>query len=345
MIDWPYIIKAAIAAPSADNSQPWLFEISENRLTLRIDPSRSGGTSDQSFFLSDFSIGTVICNIEEICSCLGYHCETSILPEATKNPFTAAICTITPSTANETDSSHIFSRHTDRSFPWSDKLSQEQRNELEQAVNSKNDSHLHWLDGKRRKSALKILCNAESLRFKTKELHNELFSSIRFDVNWKAAVDEGLAPASLGIEWFARPVFRLSRHWKIMKLFNIFGAHNAFAFRSTALPCLLSPELGLISINSSSRESVIRGGIAFQSLWLKATQMGYSLQPFAATGVLCLAEHLPIPNSSKTAVIDAIRELSNSPYGLIFFRLGKARQPFNPSSLRRKPAAFGVTQT
>ena len=58
------IINAAIAAPSADNSQPFQFQWQENNiLHLWIDLSRAGKASDNRFILSDIALGAVIENI------------------------------------------------------------------------------------------------------------------------------------------------------------------------------------------------------------------------------------------------------------------------------------------
>ncbi|MDQ6646250.1 MAG: hypothetical protein M3Y93_03315, partial [Pseudomonadota bacterium] len=57
------ILRAGIAAPSADNSQPWRFAWSEDVLDLRIDPGRSGGVSDARYVLSDLAAGACLENM------------------------------------------------------------------------------------------------------------------------------------------------------------------------------------------------------------------------------------------------------------------------------------------
>jgi nitroreductase len=57
------ILGAGIAAPSADNSQPWRFAWDDDELDLRIDADRSGHVSDTRYVLSDLAAGACLENM------------------------------------------------------------------------------------------------------------------------------------------------------------------------------------------------------------------------------------------------------------------------------------------
>src|SRR3546814_19623339 len=78
-------------------------------------------------------------------------------------------------------------------------------------------SDLYWPQTPReRNAALRVIRQAETLRFRSPTLHAELFSSIRFSAGWHTACEEGLAPATLAVEPPVRPVFQALRHPALM---------------------------------------------------------------------------------------------------------------------------------
>src|SRR6185437_15912940 len=74
------ILCAGIAAPSADNSQPWRFAWSGDDLDLRIDADRSGRVSDTRYVLSDLAAGTCLENMIIHARSLGYVGDPQIFP-------------------------------------------------------------------------------------------------------------------------------------------------------------------------------------------------------------------------------------------------------------------------
>ncbi len=320
------LIEAAILAPSADNSQPWLYRWNDETLELWIDNSRSGGISDQRFVLSDLAIG---CCIENITICAHSHnhtCQATYLPSPDKEPLWAASLTFLPTPAQHAPlAASIPKRHTSRSFPWKGPITATTKQTLSNEAKKQEGITLHWLDDTPRyKTALKAMWLAESLRFSTKELHQELFSSIHFDLDSHSTSQEGLAPATLSIEPPMRPLFKLLRHWKIMRLLNCVGGNYLVGFRSTVLPTLLSPALALLTIKQTDRASIIMAGQALQRVWLNATTHNLSLQPFAAAGIFSLGfiqtpAALP-PRCQKIGTL--MQAISGHHQGLILLRTG-----------------------
>lgn len=341
------ILRAGIAAPSADNSQPWGFAWSGDELDLRIDAARSGGVSDTRFVLSDLAAGACLENMIIHAGSLGYSADVQTFPDEDD-----ALCfaRIRWRRDPECDPSEplagaIEQRHTDRSFPWRGPITTQTQSRLNAEAGLIPGQHLYWPPNPReRKAALQVIRQAETLRFRSPKLHAELFSSVRFAAGWHATCEEGLAPATLAVEPPMRPVFQALRRPALMSMFNRVGAASGMGWRSAWLPIRLSPGLCLLVIPSRSRSDVLAGGRALQRVWLQATLVGLSVQPYAAAGVLGLG-FVPVEpafQQSISRLSSSLSELCGPGYGMVFLRLGYARSAPRNRSGRRAAASFGT---
>lgn len=338
------LLKAAILAPSADNSQPHTFCWRENgELVLAIDPTRSGKASDQRFVLSDIALGTVIENIVIQAKALGLLASVDLLPDA--EPMSHHVATISfekqeiVDNADQLFADEIPKRCTDRRFPFKGPIESKLLEELSSATQIADCSAAFFNDKVNRKQVLPIIRQAESIRFKSKILHQELFSTIKFDEEKPL---EGMPISTLAIEAVALPFFKMMRKWETMNLFNKFGAASMLGLRSVWLPIATSPGLALIKIPGNSRQDVINGGRAIQRFWLKASQLGLAVQPYAAPGIFSLG-HLKIEENLQPAM-DAVGEnmksvVGEDNYGLMFLRFG-FNKPVKHRSFRREPDSF-----
>ncbi|HET7663112.1 MAG TPA: hypothetical protein VFK31_05675, partial [Rhodanobacteraceae bacterium] len=244
------IVRAGIAAPSADNSQPWRFAWSGDDLDLRIDPERSGRVSDTRYVLSDLAAGACLETMIIRARSLGYAAEPQIFPQPGDEHWVARIRWHRDDSGNdrsETLAEAIERRHTDRSFPWRGPITADMRARLDAQARHIPGQRLYWPQTPReKKAALDIIRQAETLRFRSPTLHAELFSSINFDVGWRDVSEEGLAPATLAVEAPMRPVFQALRRPGLMAAFNRLGAASILGWRSAWLPIRLSPGLCLL---------------------------------------------------------------------------------------------------
>jgi hypothetical protein len=338
------LIEAAILAPSADNSQPWRYRWDNAALELWIDETRSGGFSDQRFVLSDLALGTCIENIVIRAHSLGYGSQVEYLPDPEQAPLWAARVTFSPTPKQEEELAlAIPKRHTDRSFPWKGPITDATKQLLSDEAAKLHGVKLIWLDGTPAfKTALKAMWLAESLRVGSKELHQELFTSIRFDIGKAESCEEGLAPATLAIEPPLKPAFKALRHWPVMKILNRAGGNYLIGFRSAVAPTLLSPALCLLAIEETERTDIIQAGQALQRLWLKATAEGLTLQPFAAAGILTLG-FIKLPASlapTQRKITALIRSITGNDQGMLLLRLGLT--PSTPAATRNQRRAVST---
>lgn len=346
------ILRAGIAAPSADNSQPWRFAWCGDDLDLRIDADRSGRVSDTRYVLSDLAAGACLENMLIHARSHGYMGELETFPRDSDELWVARIrWRRDPECDRATDqpeplAAAIDRRHTDRRFPWRGPITPDVQSRLDAQAQAIPGQRLWWpRTPQERKAALRVIREAESLRFRSPVLHAELFSSIRFSAGWHSACEEGLAPAALAVEPPLRPVFQAMRRPAVMATFNRLGAASMLGWRSAWLPIRLSPGLCLIVIPSTTRSDVLAGGRALQRVWLQATLEGLSVQPYAAAGVLGLG-FVPVEPAFQRVLSrlkSALTDLLCAPgYGLVFLRLGHARSAPGGRSGRRMLASFGA---
>lgn len=339
------IVRAGIAAPSADNSQPWRFTWCGDDLDLRIDAGRSGSVSDTRYVLSDLAAGACLENMIIHARSLGYAADLQTFPRDDDALWVARIGWRRDPGCDQPEplAAAIEQRHTDRRFPWRGPITIDTQTRLTAQARLIPGQRLYWPQTPReRKAALSVIRQAETLRFRSPTLHAEMFSSIRFSAGWHTTCEEGLAPAALAVEAPLRPVFQGMRRPAVMTMFNRMGAASVLGWRSAYLPIRLSPGLCLLVIPSAARSDVLAGGRALQRVWLEATLEGLSVQPYAAAGVLSLG-FVPIEPTFQRRLSrlgSALSDLCGSGHGLVFLRLGYARSAARGRSGRRAPASF-----
>jgi hypothetical protein len=342
------ILCAGIAAPSADNSQPWRFSWQGEDLDLRIDADRSGHVSDTRYVLSDLAAGACLENMVIRARSLGLAADVQLFPQP-DDPLWVARIRWLPRSAEEQPAeplaAAIEQRHTDRRFPWRGPVGAEVRDRLTSQAARISGARLEWMArGPTRKAALNVIRHAETLRFKSPVLHAELFSSVRFSAGWRGSCEEGLAPATLAVEPPMRPLFERMRHPGAMAAFRKLGAASMLGWRSAWLPIRLSPGLCLVVVPSIGRSDVLAAGRALQRVWLQATLEGLAVQPYAAAGVLGLG-FVPVEPAFReelSRLDSALGALCGSGHGLVFLRLGHARSVLRVRSGRRALESFGA---
>ncbi|MCW8833661.1 MAG: hypothetical protein OQK09_09895 [Colwellia sp.] len=343
------LINAAIFAPSADNSQPFQFHWqNDNTLALWIDPKRSGKASDNRFVLSDIALGAVIENIIICAESFPLSTQVEYFPEGEQNELFVACIYFLPSeqALNDADNlvDEIPKRCTDRRFPFKGPIKTQSIELLTNAAKQRDCDLLSFTGKKSIKAVLPVIQKAETIRFKSQILHQELFSTVHFG---NPNAEEGMPISVLAIEKPAQPLFKQMKKWSVMNFMNRIGGAAILGFRSVRIPILLSPALVLITMTGKDRLNVIKAGRAIQRVWLQASQQGLSVQPYAAPGIFSLG-YIACENEFK-AQLDAIAQQMHSivnssndskgNYGLMFLRIGY-NKPVVQRSNRRSFDSF-----
>ena len=321
------LAKAGLAAPSADNRHRFqLVPAGQHSLRVVGESDLFNGMSRHRRLLTLFSLGSVVENIALRAAERAMVTQVHWLPEG-EGPC-VALLEFNPGgsvAGMEAMAAAIPERHTNRRMYSGPRLIPGERDSLDRAAQF-GGVQFEWLEGQRRKAAHALIWKAETERFRRPALHEELFGSIRFELDWRSSTDEGLPPAALEVEAPMRPIFKVMRHWPVMKALTFVGAHYMLGVRAGLLPCAQAPELGVISSPRPPTEAALITGRSFQRLWLQAAALGLALQPMAASAVLLFQDD--VPGGMDPAVREHIsagwRAMLGDSRPMMVFRLGRA---------------------
>lgn len=326
-------------APSADNRHCFELRVSHERILLFGSEAYVSAPFHRKI-LSLISFGAVAENMRIRAASLGYQVDATWWPDCADSALIAEL-RLSPGTPGESAlDAAIPRRHTNRRIIFSGPgLSEVELTRFAGCANGIEGVTLAFVDSASdRAKLLRLLRVAETERFNTQSLHNDLFSSIRFDVGWHASAEEGLPPGALGVEPGVRWAFRQLARWPVMNMLRRIGLHHALGFRAAYLPCRLAPHLAVLATHLPVDRGAPLVGMALQRLWLQAESRGLALQPFAGPGLLALPEYVDVPAGTGNRLRQGWRELSpDTP--VMVFRMGVAKRS-GVRSGRLAPASY-----
>ena len=324
-----FILENAIMAPSADNQHRIRFQLIEDTIYIRYTEAELPLQGGYRRVLALLSLGAVAENLTIAASRFGIDTKTVLLPDPTQPNLIMQIRLQAGQTKIDPLWRQIPLRHTNRRVHFrGPKMTGAERSQLDAAARTYSACQLVWLDEpNRRRQALRLMRQAETERFHNRILHEELFSAIRFDAGWRSACSEGLPPGALGVEPPLRAFFALLRHWPVMRLANLLGAHHMLGWRACDLPCRLAPHLGLLAVKNTDNQAVFDAGRAFQRLWLGVTSQGRVLQPMPASALFALegAQAEGISAGLQYNLAESWKASLDGAIPLMLFRIGRAQ--------------------
>jgi hypothetical protein len=324
------VAEAGLLAPSADNEHIFRMEFGVD--FIRLWPSNAFASTNVQHrrVLGMISLGAVLENMKLRASKLGYATDVQIHKESPASGPLAKVSISAGAIGPPNQLAQFISaRCTNRRMYKGPKLSKVELDALTGSIELPSEVRLLLLVGSARKQALKLIWRAESERFLRKTLHEEIFSSIRFDLPWTASADCALPPGALEIEPPMRPLFKLLRHWQLMKPLTLLGVHHLIGLRAGWLPAWQAPALFVMSTKLEPRQGAIELGAAFQRVWLKATGLGLALQPLAASAVLPLQtdQDMGASASLRRELQASWQVIAPDSHPLMVFRIGRAHPP------------------
>lgn len=326
-----FILQSAILAPSADNHHQLRFEVDGDVVKVWSTQGALPVAGGYKRVLALLSLGAVFENLRIAASRYGIRAEPELFPGLSKFDLIFQVRWLLGGIEPDPLWKVIPQRHTNRRLIYKGpKLSAEDQLTLERAASSMKGCSLVWLDKPAiRRQALRLIRIAEGERFRSRELHGEMFSAIQFDVGWEQSCEEGLPPGALGVERPLRPAFASLRHWPVMKMLNLLGGHRLLGWRAADLPCRLAPHLGAISVLDGADISLFAAGRAFQRVWLVTTRLGLALQPMPASALYALegARAEGISDAIQLQLQEGWQNLLPGGVPLMLFRIGSAPPP------------------
>lgn len=275
-----YIIRAGIQAPSGDNGQPWKFSYKANEIRLYLNKE-----ADRSFFnvnqmASIISCGAVIENMKIAATKFGLKAEIKYCSD----DINVADLFFFKDDHLKKDSlsDFIWERNTNRKLFDKAPAPPSLLVSLKNAVKDIGGADIYFVtDRDKIEKLARLVSRADRIRTERKDLHEHLFSMIRFSMDEALEKRDGFyiknLEAGLGGELF----LKATRLWTAMNAANKVGMGKIIA-QAAYKGIINSSGAGLIVVDGKSRESFLDGGRALERVWLVLIKAGFQLQPMTA---------------------------------------------------------------
>ncbi|PIE20745.1 MAG: hypothetical protein CSA61_00890 [Neptuniibacter caesariensis] len=272
-----FLAQAFQAAPSADNSQPYMGEWHGKTLCIHYDHKRVADTT----FPADspatlLSLGGIIENMAQLCKSAGVEVDVHLQNLEQSNP--SAILSIPGdlSLPPKCGNLAIFARHTNRFAYKKTPLPADLLAALSQLAYNTTRVSL-FADKSGKTDICKLVKSASEIRFQTKELLEWLGKSLRFN-RTEAGQGDGLDIKTIDLPPGGSLMIRLISHWKWMRILNAVGAYKLFS-AIDASPVRVAP--GVIAITGKCGPAgAIAAGRTLVRVWSELNARGIAAHPY-----------------------------------------------------------------
>lgn len=297
-----FLLNYAILAPSNYNSQPWLFNVSEDEIQVFADKSGYLKVADTNRREQYISLGCALENLIIAAEHFGYNYNVSYFPGQSDLVATVSLLANSSSPSDSRLFYAMTSRQTNRN-PYEPKTISEIDLETIKSLCSDPDVGIFITDDSTvRRSFLDLVVEANGI----------LYS----DVNYKSELGRWLGLGVMG------PTGLQAKMAQMAVVFLDVGPEQT---KKDALLINSTPYLGFIITENNDSISSVKAGRTLERLWLGATALGISLHPMSqALEVAETKENLTglLPGSSETRQVQQV------------FRLGYAESATEHSTRR-----------
>ncbi len=336
------LITAASLAPSADNMQAWEFRRRDDQIIVYYAKNRAL-PHDCYHMFGYIGLGAAIQNIEEEAVSMGF--ALLIDTPAPSDTEAVALLTLKPISTTTNLSAYVPLRKTNR-MPFDKHPISVEILEQFQHLAETHNTHLCWTQKSQDFQKISQLDASFSyIRLAYKPFHDELFSILRFSDKEMESIRYGLTFESLEVPQFAVYFAKQLQHWSFNQLVSQLGFGKMVAKK-------LSQKLNhagailYLSVSEPNKQNFMEAGRALEKIWLLATKMNLSIQPY---GVLpqyfnkaALEPESLLPEyveqlKSKRIIVDEIFPNTSSLYPAMLLRVGETSQFSVQNAIRLKP--------
>lgn len=291
------ILEVAVHAPSGENAQPWRFVVRENVLFVHNIPER-----DQSLYNFE-QRGSLVSNgalIENVVIAAAHHnigTNVDILPDAQDKNIVAKITFSGDATNNSSLYAAILGRTTNRKPYKKIEISDSLIEELLEVIKDVGSGEIRIVRDKEKiKELAEVGSVNEKVMFGNRHLHSFFFNHI----NWTKKDDNekrlGFYIKTLELPLPVQKILPLLRSWWLISIFNRIGLNHLIA-KGNVKVYASSSAMGVVVVHDYSPRNMVLAGRMLQRIWLKATEMGLSLQPL--TGVAFFTQRINAKDADK----------------------------------------------
>ncbi|MRX08997.1 molybdopterin biosynthesis protein MoeY [Pseudoduganella sp. FT25W] len=274
------ILELARWAPSGDNTQPWRFEIlDERRLVVHGHDTRDHCVYDLDGHPSQISLGALLETMAIAASTFGLTLRSMRHTDTPDNRPTFSI-ELLPAPGMEADplADAILPRAVQRRALSRRPLTVVEKATLAAAL--PEGYQVRWLEGSRRMAAARLMFRNAKLRLTMPEAHR-VHKSI---IEWNACYSEDRIPdQALGADGMTTKLMRwVMQDWNRVHFFNTWLAGTlAPRLQMDLIPSLACAAHFVLTASPRPQriDDYVAAGRAMQRFWLTATSLGLQMQP------------------------------------------------------------------
>ncbi len=275
------IIDAGIRAPSGDNTQPWSFRVTGQRIDILAYPERDNPIYNFHERGTRIAIGALVENMAQAARAMGYDTVIQFFIPSTSSRIVATIvCKQTDTRQNIDALAYIQKRSTNRRLYDGTPLTDDEKKIINQA-GTETGVRLHLIEDR---SVQRVIAKAVSVNewilLRNKSLHSSFFPHVVWTEAEEREKKTGLYFKTLELKPHEGVIFRLFQYWFIARIFQLLGFPTIIA-KSNAMNYASGSAIGMIIV-PVGEERFYTAGRVLERVWLASTAMNVALQPITA---------------------------------------------------------------
>lgn len=279
------ILSLAINAPSGDNSQPWRFEVKDNKIFVFNLPKSDNPILNINQRGSYIGHGGLLENICIAATKFQLSAQIDLFPQEQEENLVATV--ILNKSKIDTDPlfPYLMQRHTNRRKYKNNLLTLEQKEALLLEVKKiDKDGKLKLVlveDKEKKKSIGQAMSSIEEIILQHKDLHALLFKDIIWSKKIFEKLKKGFYIGTMEFNPMQKFVFFLASKWSRAVWLNKLGLAKMVAKEDAKLYATGAAACAII-IPEDTRENFINAGRIMERVWLRVTALGLAFHPVSA---------------------------------------------------------------
>lgn len=278
------IIKAAIAAPSAGNNQPWKWAQQHNCLFLFHDKYKSWSWGDCFEMGAFMGLGTAIENVRLQAAALGKDTIVEFFPMKEKSDALIATIRFKDLNRNLTAledllNSQIFIRCTNRKLGNHDPLQQLFYSKLQEVAAISAPIQLFYIQEDAELGKLgNIIAECDRIRLLNQQGHKEFYQEVRWTHEEAATTRDGIDIASADLSQSEIAGFGIGKDWEAISLLSKWNMGSGLK-RMSIKSLKAASGMVLVTIPHFNAEALLEAGQAIERMMLFCTAEKISVHP------------------------------------------------------------------
>jgi nitroreductase len=331
------ILNAANLAPSGENCQPWHFVVRGLEIEVHLLPARDQSAYSWGQRASYLANGAAIENMVIAASAEHFRAGVTYFPHQ-EDKWHVATIVLVKDTDMQTDALAPFvsKRISNRKSYEKEPLTNEERNKLLAAASETGYGSLVLAE---KKEDIKLLGRVgstnEEVMLTNRSMHQFFFSH----VSWTEEEDQkkkvGFYIKTLELPPPAVFMFKIFRHWSIMRVLSALGFNRIVAMQNGATNASAAA-IGAFLISDIEPLDFVKIGRTIERVWIAATALGLSFQALAGIPYfkfkIAGGEGDSFSEGERKLVVDADQKASrifnaDGKYIAFMFRIGRGDAP------------------